>query len=38
MMELLSPLAGKVRTITSDNGREFAQYQAIATKLEADFY
>ena len=36
--ELLSPMADKVQTITSDNGREFAQHQAIATKLDADFY
>jgi IS30 family transposase len=38
MSELLSPVADKVQTITSDNGREFAQHQAIALKLKADFY
>ena len=36
--ELLRPVAEKVHTITSDNGREFAQHQAIASKLEAAFY
>lgn len=36
--ELLSPVVDKVQTITSDNGREFAHHQAIALKLEADFY
>jgi IS30 family transposase len=34
--EQLQPL--KVKTITSDNGREFAQHQGIAQQLEADFY
>lgn len=32
----LQPLA--VKTITSDNGREFAQHQQIAQSLQADFY
>jgi len=32
----LQPLA--VKTITSDNGREFAQHQAVAARLSADFY
>jgi transposase, IS30 family len=27
-----------VKTITSDNGREFARHQQIAARLEADFY
>ena len=35
---LLGPLAQRVHTITSDNGREFAHHQQIAAKLEADFY
>lgn len=34
--EQLQPLT--VKTITSDNGREFAQHQSIAQQLEADFY
>jgi transposase, IS30 family len=38
MSELLQPVADKVQTITSDNGREFAHHQTIASKLEADFY
>jgi len=32
----LQPLA--VKTITSDNGREFAQHQQIGQQLKADFY
>lgn len=35
---LLEPLAQRVHTITSDNGREFARHQHIAAKLRADFY
>jgi IS30 family transposase len=35
---LLSKVADHVHTITSDNGREFANHQAIARKLAADFY
>jgi IS30 family transposase len=35
---LLGPLAQRVHTITSDNGREFAHHQKIAARLEADFY
>ena len=37
---LLQPLAQRVHTITSDNGREFARHQQIASKskLQADFY
>jgi IS30 family transposase len=34
--EQLRPLI--VKTITSDNGREFAQHQSIAQQLKADFY
>jgi IS30 family transposase len=36
--ELLCPLAAKVKTITSDNGREFANHQSIEKKLQATFY
>jgi IS30 family transposase len=32
----LAPL--EVKTITSDNGREFARHQSIAQQLKADFY
>ena len=35
---LLMPVAAKVCTITSDNGREFAQHQEIAAELGARFY
>jgi transposase, IS30 family len=35
---LLGPLAQRVHTITSDNGREFARHQQVAAKLKADFY
>jgi transposase, IS30 family len=38
MSQLLRPVAAQVHTITSDNGREFAHHQAIATQLEAGFY
>jgi IS30 family transposase len=38
MTRLLEPLAPHVATITSDNGREFAHHQQVASKLEADFY
>lgn len=36
--ELLRPLAAKVKTITSDNGREFANHQSVEKKLKARFY
>ncbi len=36
--ELLRPLAAKVKTITSDNGREFANHQRVEKKLQANFY
>jgi len=35
---LLQPLADRVHTLTSDNGREFAQHQKISTALKAQFY
>ncbi len=35
---LLKPHQKKVHTITSDNGREFAGHEEIASKLKADFY
>lgn len=37
-LNLLSSLSQFVHTITSDNGKEFAQHQAIAKALQADFY
>jgi IS30 family transposase len=36
--ELLLPVAAKVKTITSDNGREFANHQSVEKKLQASFY
>ena len=38
MIDLLKPHRKKVHTITSDNGKEFAWHEAIATKLKAGFY
>lgn len=38
MIQLLKRHRPKVRTITSDNGREFAGHEAISKKLKADFY
>ena len=38
MIRLLQPYGKKVRTITSDNGKEFAGHEEIAKKLKADFY
>ena len=35
---LLAPVAEKCHTITSDNGREFAQHEAVAAQLRAGFY
>jgi len=36
--EKLAPHAGKVQTSTSDNGREFANHEQIAIRLETSFY
>jgi IS30 family transposase len=36
--EFLKPLQKRCHTITSDNGKEFANHQAIASNLQADFY
>lgn len=38
MINLLAPFKEQVKTITSDNGKEFAKHQEIAKKLETDFY
>jgi IS30 family transposase len=35
---LLEPIAAKVFTLTSDNGKEFAKHQEIASALQAKFY
>ena len=37
-VELLSPVAHWVHTITADNGKEFAEHKKIAKALDADVY
>jgi len=38
IIDLLSPLADRVHSLTSDNGTEFARHQEIAQRLNLDFY
>ena len=38
ILTLLEPLAERVLTITSDNGKEFARHKNIAKTLNAEFY
>lgn len=38
MINLLAPFKELVKTITSDNGKEFTNHQEISKKLQADFY
>lgn len=38
VIELLQPFKEKVKTITSDNGKEFADHQHISKTLNADFF
>jgi len=38
IINLLSPFSKKVHTLTSDNGKEFAEHKTIANKLNAKFY
>lgn len=38
MINLLAPYKELVKTITSDNGKEFAKHQEIAKKLNTDFF
>ena len=35
---LLSPCKDWIKTITSDNGKEFANHETIAAKLDIEFY
>ena len=35
---LLSSISGQVHTITSDNGKEFANHEKIAKRFKCDFY
>ncbi len=37
-IELLQPLSDKVKSITADNGKEFAKFERIAEALEALFF
>jgi len=37
-VELLEPYAPLIKTITSDNGKEFAMFERIAENLNIDFY
>ena len=38
MISLLTPFANAVHTLTTDNGKEFAQHQRFAEQLQADCY
>ena len=38
MIELLHPLADRAHTLTSDNGKEFADHERIAQELGLDFF
>ena len=38
MISLLAPFAANVHTLTTDNGKEFAQHEHIAKQLGANFY
>lgn len=38
IIRLFTPIADRVHTMISDNGKEFAQYEAMAKALNADFY
>lgn len=38
IVDLLKPLHNKVHTITSDNGKEFAEHMEVAKSLGADFF
>ena len=38
MIDLLATYKTLVKTITSDNGKEFTEHQSIAEKLDADFF
>jgi len=38
MISMLEPFVGCVHTLTTDNGKEFAQHERIAKELDADFF
>jgi IS30 family transposase len=38
LIEMLTPIAPVVQTITSDNGKEFAYHKEVSKAIKADFY
>jgi len=38
LIEMLTPLKPILKTITSDNGKEFAYHERVSTELQTDFY
>ena len=38
MISLLKPFAHCVHTLTTDNGKEFAQHERVASALDAEFF
>jgi len=38
LIEMLTPMKGITKTITSDNGKEFAYHKQVSDKLNTDFY
>lgn len=38
LVQLLLPFLDKVQTMTSDNGKEFAQHEQLAVELDLDFF
>lgn len=38
IIDLLKPIKHRIKTITSDNGSEFAEHQAIASSLDCRYY
>jgi IS30 family transposase len=38
MIDLLQPFTYRLYTLTSDNGKEFAEHEEIAKELKVDFF
>ena len=38
LIQLLGPYEATIKTLTSDNGKEFAQHERVAEQLDCDFY
>jgi len=38
MVEMLEPIKEVIKTLTSDNGKEFAYHKEVAQKLDSEFY